>query len=95
MAAVAASAPEPAVVETLAGSTIEGVMDGDDFFGRPTGTDIMSKVVVYDIETCAGIVNVIDAVLVPAAPAEEEMMDVEVPVDMGGEYGEYGVYGAY
>lgn len=92
--AVMDAAPELAMVTTLAGSTLEGVIEGDDFFGRPTGTDIMARIVTYDIETCAGVMHVIDAVLVPA-PAEEEEVNVEMRelVDMGGDYGAYGAYG--
>ena len=52
--------------------------------GLCAGTGITGKVIQTDIDVCAGIIHVIDAVLIPAAP----------PGGPGGEYGdENGAYG--
>ena len=66
-AAIEAASPNPAKVTTLAATTLEAASDADGILVAPQDTDIMARVVVADVETCAGVVHVIDKVLVPAA----------------------------
>ena len=70
-AAIDAASPNPAVVTTLAGTTLEATSDADGILVTPKNTEIMAKVTMADVETCAGVVHVIDKVLVPAAMAPE------------------------
>ena len=86
LAAVVAADPEPFQVLTFAGTILNGILGPDgEVIGNPDGTDIMSRLVKTDIPTCAGILHIVDKVLVPALPAE---------MPAGGEYGDVaGVYG--
>lgn len=56
-------ATAPATVDTLLGATISTSVVGEDLVVSSGPID--AAVVVTDISTCAGIVHVIDAVLVP------------------------------
>jgi hypothetical protein len=64
--AVAASSPSPANLTSLDGSILLVALSGDDLYLNPEDTDINATVTKKDLETCAGIVHVIDKVLVPA-----------------------------
>lgn len=74
----------PASVETLFGTDVEFTLSGDNVMVSPADTDIDATVVITDVPTCAGVVHVVDKVLVPAFPAPEFV----------GSYGD-GTYGAY
>lgn len=74
--AIAASDPNPAEVETLLGPTLEATLDGEDVMVSPAGTEITAKVVEADIETCAGVVHVVDMVLVPSEDAPLDVVAV-------------------
>lgn len=76
-AGVDRAAPKPALIPTRSGANLEVTTDGDDLYITPVGTAIMSKVLVTDVETCVGIVHVIETVLVPEM-SEEEPNVVEV-----------------
>lgn len=66
-AAIDGASPNPAEVTTLAGAILEATSTTQGIELSPKGTDIMSLVVMADVETCAGVVHIIDEVLVPAA----------------------------
>ena len=68
-AAIDGASPNPAEVTTLAGTILEATSTTQGIELSPKGTDIMSLVVMADVETCAGVVHIIDEVLVPAADA--------------------------
>lgn len=55
----------PASIPTLLGANLETSLDGEDLIVTPEGTTIAAKVITTDVETCAGIVHVVDKVLIP------------------------------
>lgn len=71
LAAIKTATPKPAMVSSLLSAKLEVIADGDMVFVTPMGTDIMAKVVDTDVKTCVGTVHVVDAVLVPAVPGQE------------------------
>lgn len=72
VAALKAASPAPVELESLLGAALEVTTDSESIFVTPAGTDVMAKVVTVDVETCAGVVHVIDKVLVPAPLAAED-----------------------
>ena len=68
-AAIEAASPNPAGVTTLGGKMLEVSLMTEDIVVAPKDSDVMAMVVVTDVQTCAGVVHVIDEVLVPAADA--------------------------
>lgn len=86
-AAIADAAPNAAEVETLLGTTLEATLEGEDVMVSPAGTEIVAKVVTVDVQTCAGVVHVVDMVLVPAADAPLGLAPISAPV--AGVYTQY------
>lgn len=76
-AAIEDASPNPAEVTTLGGTTLEATSDGEGIIVVPKNTEIMAMVVTVDVETCAGVVHVIDKVLVPTATSEAKEADEE------------------
>ena len=70
--AIDAAAPTPTTLSSVIGTKLEAVSEDDDIFITPVGTDITAQVIVSDVQTCAGTVHVIDAVLVPDGPEPVE-----------------------
>ena len=68
-AAIQAASTNPAKVTTLGGKMLEVSLMTEDIVVAPKDSDVMAMVVVTDVQTCAGVVHVIDEVLVPAADA--------------------------
>ena len=65
------AAAAPADVSTLLGTMLSTSIVGEDLVVTPAGTTIAAKAVTTDVETCAGIVHVVDKVLVPVVQAAE------------------------
>jgi putative cell wall-binding protein/uncharacterized surface protein with fasciclin (FAS1) repeats len=68
VAGITADEPDPFVVETLLGAYVEftRLMNGEtQYFIND------SEIIEFDTEACNGVIHVIDAVLVPVAPAIE------------------------
>ena len=61
----------PADVTTLLGTSLSYSLVGEDLMVTPAGTTIASKVVTADVMTCAGVVHVVDKVLVPVVDSAE------------------------
>ena len=78
-AAIAAAAPNAAEVETLLGTTLEATMEGEDVMVTSAGTEMTAKVVTPDVQTCAGVVHVVDMVLVPAPDAPLALAPTAAP----------------
>ena len=66
-AAIADASPNPAEVATLGGTALKATTEGENIIVSPKDTEIKAMVVVKDVQTCAGVVHVVDKVLVPAA----------------------------
>lgn len=64
-------ATAPADVSTLLGTVLSTSVVGEDLIVTPASTTIAGKVVTTDVATCAGIVHVVDKVLVPVVEAAE------------------------
>lgn len=62
-AAITAASPNPAEVATFGGTTLEATTEAEEIFVSPKDTEIKAMVVVKDVQTCAGVVHVIDKVL--------------------------------
>ena len=69
--AIADSGSGTATFDTLGGGSLEATEDGEDLVVSPAGSDVMAMVVTPDVETCAGVVHVVDMVLVPAGDAAD------------------------
>ncbi|NJR43579.1 MAG: hypothetical protein HC767_13935 [Akkermansiaceae bacterium] len=67
--------PQPALLDSLLGQTLEATVFEGEIFLKPAGTDINAIVLTEDVETCAGIMHVVDMVLVPAPPGEVTKKD--------------------
>lgn len=79
--AIEASAPNPAEVTTLSNNTLEASLLTEDILVGVQGTEISAMVMVTDVFTCAGVVHVIDEVLVPSLEAADPTTADEAPVD--------------
>ena len=80
--AITAAAPNPVDLKSLAGKTLQASQLTKDILIAPKNTDIMAMVVVADVQTCAGVVHVIDAVLVPGDEEEVEVSSAPASAPM-------------
>lgn len=85
--AVEAASPAPATAPSAIGLTLDfSVVDGEVVI-TPEGTDIMSRVLIADVETCVGTVHIVDMVLVPSSDGAMAPESARA-VDLGGAYGD-------
>ena len=82
--AIEASAPNPAEVTTLSNNTLEASLLTEDILVGVQGTEISAMVMVTDVFTCAGVVHVIDEVLVPSLEAADPTTADEAPATTEG-----------
>lgn len=73
----------PAMLATVAGTDVTASLEGEDVYVAAEGQDLPgAKVVVLDVETCAGVIHVVDKVLLADAPIADPMMVDEMTAPM-------------
>lgn len=83
-----------ATATTLFGTDLEASrLEPKQIIVTPSGTDIDASLVAFDIPVCAGVVNIVDKVLVPAGIPSGEVSETNTSMDVG-VYGdvEAGIY---
>lgn len=74
---LAAAADEGEAIETRLQRFLEPSKDADGaLYITPSGTDIKAVVTTADIETCVGVMHIVDAVLVPSTEAPSAEVDM-------------------